>query len=142
MQKLNSGLNLRILPTKLPQKRPAARLAAFDEDNGSDQPEATARGKTIEIANVNHQLRQLDPSSNRNITELKRKAQEEDSTIFEYDAVYDQMKQAEKQQLAMLQGKAEERKVSKQSYHSRGTWKACSRLLSSASAIGCWPRRN
>jgi len=78
------------IPSRPPPKR-ASAAAAFDEESESeeDKPQATTKAKAID-----HGKRKREPEPvNLKYARLQEQTLEEDPTAYDYDAVYDQMKQ-------------------------------------------------
>jgi coiled-coil domain-containing protein 55 len=94
MQRMNFGLNLQ--KKKTTTAIPARRANAFgdESDDEHDQQAEDTKGKKAK-AQVNRQLSSYNTMTKK-IAEEQTKALEEDPNIFDYDAVYDDLKDAEK----------------------------------------------
>lgn len=104
MSKMKFGLNTSL---KKSNPRPSIKPKAFlqdDEDNDSHQTE-TQDTKHSHKHRINKQLSSYSSITNKKIEEQHKQALEEDPNIFDYDAVYDDLKTAEKQKLEQMKGK-------------------------------------
>lgn len=96
MQRMQFGLNLQ--KKKTTTAKPVQRANAFgdqsDDEEEQDQQVEDTKGKKAK-AQVNRQLSSYNTMTKK-IAEEQAKALEEDPNIFDYDAVYDDLKDAEK----------------------------------------------
>lgn len=97
MQKMKFGLNV---PAKKKTTVAFNRHNTFAQQDPDDEEEQTQVGHR---ANVNQQLSQQS-ATNKKIAEQHAKALEEDANIFDYDAVYDDLKEAERIKKEALKG--------------------------------------
>jgi len=92
-----------------PPPKPAVAFSALDDDTLDAAPTSSADNKSVQ---VNKRLAVQTSSSISRAT--KRKLEEErkvDKTVFEYDEVYDRMKEAEQRAKERREVEAQERKV-------------------------------
>ncbi|KAI8068855.1 coiled-coil domain-containing protein 55-domain containing protein [Thamnidium elegans] len=98
MQRLNFGLNLQ---KKKAATGPIRRANAFGDDSDEDEEEEVLEEKQGKKssqkakAQVNRQLSNYNTMTKK-IAQEQAKALEEDPNIFDYDAVYDDLKEVEK----------------------------------------------
>lgn len=97
MQKMKFGLNV---PAKKKTQAVLNRHSTFAQQDPDDEEE---QAQTSHRANVNQQLSQQSVT-NKKIAEQHAKALEEDANIFDYDAVYDDLKEAERKKKEALKG--------------------------------------
>ncbi|KAI8388083.1 coiled-coil domain-containing protein 55-domain containing protein [Radiomyces spectabilis] len=106
------GLNISAKKAKpmFQAKRSAFGQQDDSESEHEDIESSDARSKTKkkERQQVNQQLASLK-TTNKKITEEHAKALEEDPNIFDYDAVYDDLKEVERKKKETLKGKEDKR---------------------------------
>ncbi|KAI8380522.1 coiled-coil domain-containing protein 55-domain containing protein [Choanephora cucurbitarum] len=96
MQQLKFGLNLQKKKTPItPQSRLAQRASAFAHESDEEEEEAPKENVKSAKAQVNRQLSGYNTMTKK-LAEQQAKALEEDPTIFDYDAVYDDLKDIER----------------------------------------------
>lgn len=76
-----------------------------DDEDDEDHKTETKETKDSHKNRINKQLTGYTSMSNKKIEEQHKQALEEDPNIFDYDAVYDDLKTAEKQKVEQLKGK-------------------------------------
>src|SRR4051812_41307371 len=110
-KKLGYGLNI---SKKAPARQAVSRPSIFGvEDDDSDSERLTTnqeltKTKTISDGRnaVNRPLSTFSSYQTEKIKELDKEALEEAASIYDYDAVYDNLKQAERQRIQEIKGKA------------------------------------
>ncbi len=108
-KQLKYGLNLTKKPLSQKQSEKSLKRSIFIEDN-DDVNNTTAAELTPKnifsssTKNVNQTLINKDSSLSKSVQEQHKAALEEDPTVFSYDEVYDDMKNAEKKALQELKG--------------------------------------
>ncbi|KAM3582588.1 hypothetical protein VKS41_005232 [Umbelopsis sp. WA50703] len=95
------GLNTSMKKTKPPAIKPKA----FGQDDDEDDNIVGKETKDSHKTRINKQLAGYPSASTKKIEEEHKKALEEDPNIFDYDAVYDNLKTAEKLQQDKLKSK-------------------------------------
>jgi len=103
------GLNTSLKKTKPASSIPKAFLGG--DDDAEDLKPGEQETKDSHKNRINKQLTNYTSMTNKKIEEQHKQALEEDPNIFDYDAVYDDLKTAEKQKQEQLKGK-DNKKVS------------------------------
>jgi coiled-coil domain-containing protein 55 len=104
MSKMKFGLNTSLKKTKLPTSlKPKAFFQGDDDDD--DTKLNAQETKDSHKTRINKQLSSYSSTTNKKIEEQHKQALEEDPNIFDYDAVYDDLKTAEQQKKEQLKGK-------------------------------------
>ncbi|RIA93267.1 coiled-coil domain-containing protein 55-domain containing protein [Glomus cerebriforme] len=93
------GLNLST--KKQPEK---LRRSLFTEDDDSNTTKTDRTSKFSSTKNVNKTLINKDSTLSKSVQEQYKAALEEDPTVYSYDEVYDDMKNAERKTLQELKG--------------------------------------
>ncbi|KAG2177295.1 hypothetical protein INT43_007952 [Umbelopsis isabellina] len=102
MSKMKFGLNTSMKKTKPPTIKPKA---FGQNDDDEDDKLVGKETKDSHKARINKQLAGYSSASTKKIEEEHKKALEEDPNIFDYDAVYDNLKTAEKMQQDKMKSK-------------------------------------
>ena len=101
-RQLKYGLNL---PTKKQSEKPSKRQIFTEDDDDDDNTTSKQTFKKFSSTkNVNQTLISRDSSLSKSVQEQYRAALAEDPTVFSYDEVYDDMKNAERKTLQELKG--------------------------------------
>lgn len=108
MSKMKFGLNTSLKKTKPASSIPKAFFGGNDDEDSKPGEQET---KDSHKNRINKQLTNYTSMTNKKIEEQHKQALEEDPNIFDYDAVYDDLKTAEKQKQEQLKGK-DNKKVS------------------------------
>jgi hypothetical protein len=104
MSKMKFGLNTSLKKNKSSMSIKPKAFFQDDEDD-EDHKTETKETKDSHKNRINKQLTGYTSMSNKKIEEQHKQALEEDPNIFDYDAVYDDLKTAEKQKVEQLKGK-------------------------------------
>ncbi|KAI9006252.1 coiled-coil domain-containing protein 55-domain containing protein [Phycomyces nitens] len=101
MQKMKFGLNMTTKKKAAPVISRAAMFSQQEDDEPEEEnqetPNAKKNQKKKHLTTINQQLSSYKTVTKK-VAEEHQKALEEDPNIFDYDAVYDDLKEAEKQQ--------------------------------------------
>ncbi|KAI8580879.1 hypothetical protein K450DRAFT_235004 [Umbelopsis ramanniana AG] len=103
MSKMKFGLNTSLKKSKPPSSIPKAFFGG--DDDADDLKPGEQETKDSHKNRINKQLTSYTSMTNKKIEEQHKQALEEDPNIFDYDAVYDDLKTAEKQKQEQLKGK-------------------------------------